>query len=176
MMGGGTLKQRLWSDNRIIVTEDEAQNYLDQFFVTYPGVKQYIEDTKAFVDKNHFVYTYFGRRRRFPYAGYSTFDRERMHRQAVNSRIQGTSSDIVVSCLIRVADYLRKRNDGSCVLLTVHDSIVFQAPHGAYENLKSDLDKLIIEATARQCPWLPVVWKYDVGWGPNYGDTHGEVR
>lgn len=160
---------------RISVTEEEAQHYLDQFFVTYPGVQRYMAETERFADTHNFVYTYFGRRRRFPFALYSRSDRERVHRQAVNARIQSTSSDIVMSCLMRVNNYLRSRNDGSCVLLTVHDSILFQAPHGAHTELKPVLDRLIVDATREQCPWLPVKWAYDVGWGPNYGDTHGVV-
>lgn len=175
MMGGATLKQRLWADNRVEITEEQAQNYLDQFFTTYPGVAKYIQDTKEMADKLHFVYTYFGRRRRFPYSYYMSSDKERMYRQAVNSRIQGTSSDLVMLCLIRLGQWLRARNDGSRVLLTVHDSILFQMPHGCHDGLKATLDKLIVDDTREQCPWLPVKWAYDCGWGPNYGDTHGAV-
>lgn len=175
-IGKDALKAQLWNSMRVDVSVEEAQHYLDQFFVTYPGVKTYMDNTEAFVDRHNFVYTYFGRRRRFPYATYFKGDQNRVHRQAVNARIQSTSSDIVLSCLKRVNQYLRSRNDGSCVLLTVHDSILFQAPIGAHTELKPILDKLIVEDTHEQCPWLPVKWKYDVGWGPNYGDTHGKVE
>lgn len=172
-MSGKKFQEQIWSEMRIRESEEQCQQYLDGFFVAYPGVKEYMEDTKRFVERFHFTYTYTGRRRRFPIAAYSRAEAARMGRQAVNARIQTTSSDMVMRNLIDIHNWLQRENLGR-ILLTVHDSIVFQVKEGA-TGVAAVLYKLITEDTAERCPWLPVEWKFDVGCGPNYGDTHGEV-
>lgn len=171
-MSAKTLQEKLWSDMRISVTEEQAQEYLNKFFTTYPGVADYIEDTKAFVEAYKFTFTFTGRRRRFPYASFSRSQLGRVQRQAVNARIQTTSSDMVAMNLLNVHNAIKPL--GGRVLITVHDSIGFQLPKGT-TGVRALLDKAIIEATARDCPWLPVVWKYDAAKGPNYGDVHEQI-
>lgn len=172
-MTGRKLQEQLWSEMRVRETEEQCQAYLDGLFNAYPEVKTYMEETKHFVERFHFTYTYTGRRRRFPIAAYSRAEAARMGRQAVNARIQTTSSDMVMRNLIDIHNWLQRENLGR-ILLTVHDSIVFQVKEGA-TGIAAVLHKLITEDTAERCPWLPVEWKFDVGCGPNYGDTHGEV-
>ena len=149
-----------------------CQEYLDKFFQTYPGVKTYIDETKAFVATFGFTWTFTGRRRRFAIAQYNAAQASRMGRQAVNARIQTTSSDLVMYNLIDVANWLKKK--GGRLLLTVHDSLLFQLPKDV-GNVRAELKQIITERTAERAPWLPVEWKFDVGMGPNYGDTHEEV-
>ena len=96
-----------------------------------------------------------------------------MGRQAVNARIQTTSSDTVMRNLVDVHNWLQSEGLGR-ILLTVHDSIVFQVKEDVH-GIMPVLKKIITEDTAERCPWLPVEWKFDVGCGPNYGDTHGEL-
>ena len=158
---------------RIRESEEQCQAYLDGFFVAYPGVKTYMEETKQFVERFHYTYTYTGRRRRFPIAAYSRAEASRMGRQAVNARIQTTSSDTVMRNLVDVHNWLQSEGLGR-ILLTVHDSIVFQVKEDVH-GIMPVLKKIITEDTAERCPWLPVEWKFDVGCGPNYGDTHGEL-
>lgn len=172
-MSAERLQQQLWSELRIEESTEQCQKYLDDFFVTYPGVKWYIDDTKRFVEAYHYTYTFTGRLRRFPIAAYNRAQASRMARQAVNARIQTTSSDTVCTNLVDIHNYLLQQELGR-VIITVHDSIVFQAPKG-YVGLKKPLYDIVTVKTAERCPWLPVEWKFDVGRGPNYGDTHGEV-
>lgn len=171
-MSGETLQKRLWEDMRIRVTVKEAEEYLEGFFKAYPAVRTYISDCEQMSDLVCFVHTFFGRRRRFPTRAGGI---NRIHRQAVNARIQSTSSDLVMRCLIDLDSWLQNRGDGSCILLTVHDSLPFQMPHGCYDGLKKELDRIIIQHTKEVAPWLPVEWAYDCGWGPNYGETHGAI-
>ena len=96
-----------------------------------------------------------------------------MGRQAVNARIQTTSSDLVMYNLIDIANWLKTK--GGRLLLTVHDSLLFQLPKNVGP-VYADIKKIITDRTAERAPWLPVEWKFDVGCGPNYGDTHGEVN
>lgn len=171
-MSPDRLKQQLWSELRIDESLEQCQEYLDKFFETYPGVRQYIEETKRMIRRYGFTWTYTGRLRRFAIAAMSRSQMSRFERQGVNARIQTTSSDLVMSNLIDIQRWLLPL--GGRVLLTVHDSIPFQLLKGC-DGVKKELDRIIIERTAQRAPWLPVQWKYDVGKGPNYGDTHGEV-
>ena len=132
----------------------------------------YIDLTQEFVRKHKFTYTFTGRRRRFPYANLSYSQLNKVCRQAVNARIQTSSADLVSSNIIDLNAGIAPL--GGRVLLTVHDSICFQLPKGT-TGVKAMLDKLIVENTAKRYPWLPVIWKYDVGMGKNYGETKDHV-
>ncbi len=150
-----------------VVTEEEAEKYLDGFFRTYPGIEKYTETTKNCAKRYGFAYTKLGRRRCFPMAAH---DRGKLHgafRQAVNFRIQSTAADIVNANLVDLADRIKPL--GGRVVLTVHDSILFQLPRET-AGVKDLLDEVILEGTKERFPWLPVPWKYDVGKGDNYGE------
>lgn len=167
-MGAETLMTNLWVTQRIKITLEQAEDYINKFFLSYPGVKDYMDSTKRFTIKHGFTYTFTGRRRRFPIVKYNRRARGKAARQAVNSRIQTTSSDVVMTNMIELGKALKKL--GGRILLTVHDSIVFQVPKGT-KGIKKLLDNIVITSVAEKFPWLPVTWKYDVGMGPSYGEA-----
>ena len=174
-MGGFLLAQQLWSEMRIKVSQEEAEEYLRKFFETYPGVETYIKNTKLMVRKYKFVHTFTGRRRRFPLLLH-TADRRvisRSERQAVNARIQTTSNDLLQMNMLGLEQVLEKEFGGQ-LLLTVHDSIGFQLPKGS-TGVKQILDKVIIEDIKEFAPWLPVNWKYDCEKGESYGGCKNAV-
>lgn len=154
------------------MTEEDAQGYMDRFFENYPGVKDYMNQTINFVNDQHFVYTLTGRRRRFNMVGFTNRQKAKMERQAINSRIQTTSADIVNDNLVQLDNHIKPL--GGRVILTVHDSILFQLPKGT-TGVRELLDHVIIEKTKEKFHWLPVDWKYDVGKGPNYGSCDQEI-
>jgi len=174
-MSALALKEQLWYEMHIEVTEEEAQAYLDGFFVTYPGVKEYIRSTEGFTRRFQFIHTFTGRRRRFPIMEYSAGKgMNRILRQAVNTRIQATSSDIVITNLVHLNKWVKQ--NGGRTLLTVHDSDVFQLPKSMRGvSVRAELDRLIVHDTKRFFPWLPVPWAYDVGRGPTYGHDKEKV-
>ena len=167
-MGPETLKNNLWKEMRIEVTVAEAEAYLQKFFQQYPDVARYIAATQRFAQRFKFTHTLTGRRRRFPIATYNTRHVTRAGRQAVNGRVQTTSADIVGMNLVDLDRAVAPL--GGRVILTVHDSILFQLPKDAV-NVKALLDEVIIDNTREKCPWLPVVWAYDVGYGSSYGEA-----
>ena len=171
-MSAETLQRNLWVKMRIKITVEEAQAYLDNFFKTYPGVLTYIHRTQAFVSQFHFTYTYTGRQRRLPISIYSRAQRNRVARQAVNARIQTTSSDLVEKNMINLHKAIKSL--GGRIIITVHDSMGFQLPKGS-TGVKEVLDNVIIHKTQESFPWLPVVWKYDCERGESYGEAKYEV-
>ena len=90
------------------ISAEQAKDYLDKFFVTYPRVEEYVNKTKEFTDLYKFTYTITGRRRRFPIAELSSAMKNRVSRQAVNARIQSTSADFVAMNIIDVDKELKK--------------------------------------------------------------------
>jgi len=173
MMGAETLQKQLWTEMRIRREVEECQQYLDGFFEMYPGVQDYIDETKAFTARNKFSWTFTGRRRRFPILSYASRQTNRVSRQAVNARIQASSSDLVQTNMIDIDREVLVPNGGS-MLLGVHDSMGFLLPEGM-TGMRAEFDRLIVQYTAEKYPWLPVIWKYDVGKGPDYGNTHHPV-
>ena len=109
-MSAQTLREILRSALRIHTTEEQAQEYLKCFFRTYPGVRRYINQTRAFVERYNFCCTFTGRRRRFPLAFYSRAVTSRVFRQAVNAILQGTSADLTNMSVVAQAAW---RQDSS---------------------------------------------------------------
>lgn len=151
-----------------------AQELIDSFYVSYPQVGNYVKYTQNFLSKYFVALTYTGRRRRFDLSRYSKEALAKAKRQSINSRIQGTSSDIVMTNLVGINNMLEYTKLGK-ILLTVHDSICFQFRKDKLHLAKPMLDAILVQWTAKRYPWLPVKWKYDAAYGPNYGDCHGEL-
>lgn len=160
------LQRQLYQKLRLQVSEETCQEYIDGFLDTYPGVMNFMNVVKIFTRYFGYIYTFTGRRRRFPLLEYDRAGLNKMMRQAINSPIQATSSDLVLRNIINLHPVVKSL--GGRLLLTVHDSIVFQLPKGL-TGVKETLDNVITNRTAKEFPWLPVKWKYDVGRGKSYG-------
>jgi DNA polymerase-1 len=164
----------LWEKHQLKVTEQEAQQYLRGFFETYPGLASYIETTKDRLHTHKDALTKIGRQRHFPQLHHPTksFQKGKAERGAVNFSIQSTSADILNSNLVDL--YWRIKPLDGRIILTVHDSVLFQLPKGT-EGVQQLLDTVFLENTKERFPWLPVAWKYDVGKGPNYGHCNEKI-
>lgn len=147
----------------------QAQAIIEMLFQLYPSIPAYIERTKWELNTFGLVETYFGRRRRFAVKGATGFLRSRAERQAVNFKIQSTSSDIVLSSLIEIEKPL-ERDLGGRLLLTVHDSIGFQLPKKYVSQLPAFVDQYLNIKARTKYPWLPVEFKWDFELGPSYGE------
>ena len=147
----------------------QAQSIIEMLFQLYPSIPAYIDRTKWELNTFGLVETYFGRRRRFVVKGATGFLRSRAERQAVNFKIQSTSSDIVLSSLIEIEKPL-ERDLGGRLLLTVHDSIGFQLPKKYVSQLPAFVDQYLNIKAGTKYPWLPVEFKWDFELGPSYGE------
>ena len=118
------------------ITRKEASEYIEQYFATYPGVKDFLDRTVADAKKQGYVTTMFGRRRPVPELSSSNFmQRSFGERVAMNSPIQGTAADIIKIAMIRV--WRRLKSDGlkSKLILQVHDELLI-------ETLKEEADQV----------------------------------
>lgn len=150
-------------------TVDEAQGFFDRFFTNFSRFKEWTEEIAKFAYENQYVQTPFGNKRRFPFIPRN--DNGAVHRQAVNTPIQGTAALLTVSALIRIHNQFKVLNDreGKTVahlILTVHDSImgVFN-PH-----YLDEVRKIVIYEMQDNLPLeTSVPFKADFEFAPNWG-------
>jgi DNA polymerase I-like protein with 3'-5' exonuclease and polymerase domains/uracil-DNA glycosylase len=152
------------------IPDAQAQKIIDVLFQMFPSIVNYIEATKQQIHHIGMVETFFGRRRRFNLAGLTRKLIGRAERQAVNCRIQSTSSDIVLATLVAMTDAIERDFQGD-VLLTVHDSVGFQVPIKYASQIPDFIQEYGVKAAKKNYPWLPVPFQWDVEMGPSYGEV-----
>lgn len=151
------------------ISLSQAQAIIDMLFQLYPSIPAYIERTKWELNTFGMVETYFGARRRFAVKGATGYLRSRAERQAVNFKIQSTSSGIVLATLIDADGPLTRDLHGR-MLLTVHDSLGFELPKRYLSQLPDFIDQHLNIKAGTKYPWLPVDFKWDYEVGNNYGE------
>jgi len=150
------------------IPNDQAQAIIDVLFRMFPTIPKYIQLTKDQVHNFGLVETFIGRRRRLDLQGMTRYMVAKAERQAVNFKIQSTSSDIVMGVLCDVDGPIRDM--GGHLLITVHDSIVFELPKKYIGQMPDFFKEYGVRRVAKQYPWLPVPFAWDVEVGPSYGE------
>lgn len=116
------------------MSRDEARQFIETYFQKYPGIKRYVDETKAMALKRGYVATLLGRRRDFSnLAALTGPQRAAAEREAINMPIQGTAADIMKQAMIDLHRELKKRRLKSRMLLQVHDELVLEAPEDEVE-------------------------------------------
>jgi DNA polymerase I-like protein with 3'-5' exonuclease and polymerase domains len=151
------------------ISKAQAQAIIEMLFRMFPSIPRYIESTKWELWQFGCVETYFGRRRRVQMKGLTGYLRSRAERQAVNFKIQSTSSDIVMGRLIDVAAPLERDLHGR-LLITVHDSIAFELPKKYLSQLPDFVHEYLIKRAGEKHTWLPVEFSWDFEVGNSYGE------
>ncbi|MEK6727453.1 MAG: DNA polymerase I [Candidatus Omnitrophota bacterium] len=112
------------------ISVEEAQNFIDAYFTTYPQVKDYIETQIKKAQKCGFVSTILGRRRYLPEINNKNMGiRSFAQRQAVNTPIQGSAADLIKLAMIKINEELSRKNLKSQLIMQIHDELVFDVPH-----------------------------------------------
>lgn len=156
------------------IDPEEAKLLIALLYAMFPEIQRYAEIVEHEVVFNQYVETHFGRRRRFPLARIPRHA-GRAKRQARNFKIQSTSSDIVISQMIEMDEILRNDFHGR-MLLTVHDSVVFQFPKKYIFQLEDFVTRIAEDRVREKFPWLPVPFKADIEVGDNYGECQSIQR
>ncbi|MFA6384861.1 MAG: DNA polymerase, partial [Candidatus Omnitrophota bacterium] len=108
---------------------DAAQRFIDAYFVTYPGVKSYIEAQIEKAQQDGFVTTILGRRRYLPeIKDRNMAVRQFAQRQAINAPIQGSASDMIKQAMIRIYEGMQSEKSASRMILQIHDELLFDVP------------------------------------------------
>ncbi len=146
------------------ISKKEAAEYIEQYFATYPGVKEFLDKLVSDAKKNGYITTMFGRRRPVPELSSSNFmQRSFGERVAMNSPIQGTAADIIKIAMIRVHDRLKEEGLASRLILQVHDELLIEARLEEVEQVER-----ILQEEMQQAAKLNVPLEIDMHRGNNW--------
>jgi DNA polymerase I len=152
--------------SRTEMSRQEARHFLDQYFVTYPKIREYIDNTIRQANQQGYVETLLGRKRFFPELLNQRLpynQRQAVERAAVNAPIQGTAADIMKLAMIELHDELKKGGYRTRMLMQVHDELVLEAPDEETEAIV-ELVCRVMESAYK----LDVPLKVDVEIGPDW--------
>jgi DNA polymerase-1 len=146
----------------------EAQKYVDLYFERYPGVKQYMDETRRRAHETGFVETVFGRRLYLPeIQSRNQALRQYAERSAINAPMQGTAADIIKRAMIDVDAWLRATQRNTRLIMQVHDELVLEVPEAEVDDVVRELCDRMARAAN-----LKVPLKVDVGVGRNWDEAH----
>jgi DNA polymerase-1 len=147
------------------LSREEAAAFINAYFEKYPGVKQYLESTKAEAREKGYVQTILGRRRAIPEINHSNRQlREAAERMAINMPVQGTSADIIKVAMINLDREIAKRQLKSNMLLQVHDELIFEVPQAEVDQMRRMVPELMTSAISLSVP-LKATVKTGLNWG-----------
>jgi DNA polymerase-1 len=154
---------------RLSVGVGEASGILDAYFVAFPNVKQYMDDTVDQARKRGYTETLFGRRRPIPELNSSNFRiRQAGERQAMNAGIQGLAADIFKIALVRISDAFEAANLKSRVILQVHDEVIIEA----VVSEKTVVEEIVL-TQMKQAASLKVPLEVHSAWGTSWASAKG---
>ncbi|NDF71246.1 MAG: DNA polymerase I, partial [Betaproteobacteria bacterium] len=150
------------------IERSAAQTYMERYFDRYPGVKAYMDQTRALAREQGYVETVYGRRLWLPdIRGGSGPRRQAAERAAINAPMQGTAADIIKLAMLRVQAWLKSSGLRSRLILQVHDELVIEAPEVEVETVKRELHRIMEGIEGLSVPLL-----VEVGAGPNWEQAH----
>ncbi|HEX3756258.1 MAG TPA: DNA polymerase I, partial [Rhizomicrobium sp.] len=115
--------------NQLGIPQSEASDYIKKYFSRFPGIRDYMEDTKQFARTHGYVETLFGRRIHIREINSKVpAHRGGAERAAINAPIQGAAADIIRRAMVKLPPALKERKIDAAMLLQVHDELIFEAP------------------------------------------------
>jgi len=144
-----------------------AQEYIDLYFARYPGVRRYMEQTRAYAREKGFVETVFGRRLYLPDINARNKQlQQAAERAAINAPMQGTAADIIKRAMISV-DRMCTETRGARLIMQVHDELVLEVEQTRVEEVTAAIRGHMMGAAELRVPL-----KVDVGTGMNWDEAH----
>lgn len=145
-----------------------ATDIMNKIFTRFKGIPTHIDNVKFDVGRDRKCKTILGRWRRF-----NLFDAGKEYegaaeREGVNFQIQSTASDLVLDALVHA--YPLIKDMGGEILITVHDSIAGEIPIDKLGELEAFWEVNLVERVRARYPWMPVDYKFDLEFGPSYGE------
>ncbi len=146
----------------------EAQEYIDQYFVRYPGVARYMDDIRSSAKERGFVETCFGRRLYLPEINAANgMRRQAAERTAINAPMQGSAADIIKRAMIQVDAMLTADNSDARMIMQVHDELVFEVPANEVDEFSERIVNIMQNSAELSVPLL-----VEAGSGKNWDEAH----
>ena len=159
--------------NQLSIPREEAGDYIKRYFERFPGIRDYMESTKAFAREHGYVETIFGRRAHYPEIRASNPSiRANNERAAINAPIQGSAADIIRRAMVRMDEALDKAGLGDVrMLLQVHDELIFEAPAEDVDAAMPVI-RTVMEQAAMPAIDLSVPLQVDARAADNWDEAH----
>ena len=154
---------------QIGIPRGEAQDYMNVYFERYPGVMQYMEETRLLATEQGYVETLYGRRLHLPEINARNgMRRKAAERAAINAPMQGTAADIIKKAMILVDNWIEAEGNGRVnLLMQVHDELVFEVKEDALEEVIKQVTALMEGAVTLDVPLIA-----DSDFGDNWDEAH----
>jgi DNA polymerase-1 len=153
---------------RLNIPRSEAKEIIDAYWVEFPKIRQFMDDTINKAREMKFVETILGRRRYLrDINSQNMTDRGFAERNAINAPIQGSAADMIKIAMINIHHFIEQENLKSRMILQVHDELVFDAHRSEVDFLKEKVDELM-------CSAIPMSVKMEtgIGFGENWLEAH----
>jgi DNA polymerase-1 len=145
-----------------------AKNYIARYFERYPGVRQYMEQTRALAKRQGYVETVFGRRLYLPEINSPNGPRRSgAERAAINAPMQGTAADLIKLSMVKVQQVIDAQHLATKMIMQVHDELVFEVPESELDWARHEVPKLMAGVAHLKVPLLA-----EVGVGVNWDKAH----
>ena len=152
----------------LAISPADAKAYIDRYFARYPGVKRYMDDTKALAKEQGYVETVFGRRLYLPEINSPNGPRRAgAERAAINAPMQGTAADLIKLAMNAVQTALEQTGKQTLMVLQVHDELVFDVPPDEVDWLHANIPPLMAGVAQLRVPLLA-----ELGVGENWEKAH----
>ncbi len=158
--------------NQLAIPREEASAYIKKYFERFPGIRDYMEETKAFAKQNGYVLTLFGRKCHYPdIKAANPSLRAFNERAAINARLQGSAADIIRRAMVRIEPALSKSKLNAKMLLQVHDELIFEVPEGEVAKTLP-IVKRVMEDAPMPALSLSVPLQVDARAAHNWDEAH----
>ncbi len=158
--------------NQLGIARGEADAYIKKYFERFPGIRDYMESTKAFVRERGYVETIFGRRIHVrDVKATSAAQRAFGERQAINAPIQGSAADVIRRAMVRLPPALAENDVDAQLLLQVHDELVLEARDSQAKQV-CEIARAVMEKATLPAIQLKVPLVVDARAGKNWDEAH----
>ena len=150
------------------ISRAQSQDYIGRYFTRYPGVQEYMDETKAKAARQGYVETLYGRRLYLPDINASNgIARQASERTAINAPMQGTAADIIKRAMIKVDEWLASSGLNARMTMQVHDELIFEVDAAQVDALVAGVKSAMESAADLLVPLI-----VDVGVGDNWDQAH----
>ena len=159
---------------QIMVSINEAEEFLTSYFLKFPEIKEYMNSTIKFCRKSGYVNNIFGRRTHINGINDKNYNvRNFQERAAINAPIQGSASEIMRLAMIRLVKRFKSLKDvKSKILLQIHDELIFEVPNAEIKEICNVVKEEMISVTRSDLHVFSIPLTVDINSGDNWGILH----
>ncbi|MBV9348369.1 MAG: DNA polymerase I [Pseudolabrys sp.] len=158
--------------NQLSIDKNEAGAYIKKYFERFPGIRDYMDQTREYCRSNGYVLTLFGRKCHYPDIRASNPSiRSFNERAAINARLQGSAADIIRRAMLRMDAVLAEKKLGAQMLLQVHDELIFEVPEDEVTKTLPVV-KSVMEKAPEPAVKLHVPLQVDARAAANWDEAH----